>query len=227
MKTMGLRISGAAGVVAMALLSAAAGAQCLSGSWRGGSSNGPKMNTHQAVTGARLISAAYREDDDDQGDGRASIVGMWHVHLVAQSVVNLPPQLAGLEIDAGYQQWHSDKTELLNSGGRGPATGSFCMGVWEQTGRRTFQLNHFAIAWAQGPAPDANSAPTNTRTGPSSIVETVTVSPDGKTFTGTFTITDYTETDSPSGSTISFSDSITGTISATRIDVNTPASPIF
>lgn len=215
------------GVVGMALLSAAAGAQCLSGAWRGGASNGP-TNNHQAVSGARLISAAYRpdKDDDDQGSGRASIVGMWHVHLVAQSTVNLP-NLTGVEIDAGYQQWHSDNTELLNSGGRGPATSSFCMGVWEQVGPRRYRLNHFAISWTQGPAPNANSGPTNTRTGPTSIVEDVTLSPNGKTFTGTFTITDYSETDSASGSSLSFADSITGTISASRIDVNTPVSPIF
>lgn len=212
----------------MALLGATAGAQCLSGAvWRGGASNAPGTNNHRAVSGARLISAAYRlDDDDDQGERRVSIVGMWHVQLVAQSVVNLPPFLVGAEVDAGYQQWHSDKTELLNSG-RPPANGSFCMGVWEQTGPRTYRLNHFAISWTQGPAADANSGPTNTRTGPTSIVEEVTVSPDGKTFTGTFTITDYTETDSPSGSSLAFSDSITGTISGSRIDVNTPVSPIF
>jgi hypothetical protein len=53
------------------------------------------------------------------------------------------------------------------------------------------------------------------------------VSPNGKTFTGHFTITDYVETDTPNGSSISFQDSIEGTITATKMDVNTPASPIF
>jgi hypothetical protein len=94
-------------------------------------------------------------------------------------------------------------------------------------GPRTFKLNHFAISYTQGPAPDPQSGPSNLRTGPTSIVEEVTVSPDGRTFKGTFTITDYAETDTPEGSSISFLDSLTGNVTGTRIDVNTPMSPIF
>jgi hypothetical protein len=145
------------------------------------------------------------------------IVGMWHVKFTATEVSNGVPFGPGTEFDAGYQQWHSDGTEMLNSGGRPPSTSSFCMGVWSQTGLRTFKLNHFAISWA----------PNGDRTGPTSIVEEVTVSPNGKTFSGQFTITDYLETDGSSGSSLSKQDVITGPISGTRIDVNTPVEPIF
>jgi hypothetical protein len=177
-------------------------------------------------SGARLMRAAYepagQEFFNPLAPGMAPIVGMWHVKFVAGQITlfNNAPSLPfpqGAEFDAGYQQWHNDGTEMLNSGGRPPLISSFCMGVWTQTGLRTFKLNHFAISWA----------PNGDRTGPTSIVEEVTVSPNGKTFSGQFTITDYLETDGSSGGSLSKQDVITGPISGTRIDVNTPVEPIF
>jgi hypothetical protein len=231
MKTMRARLTGVAGVLAMALLTASAGAQCLSAAgWKSGPVVRPMMS-QPAANGVRLMRAAYRADDDDHGEGQKSIVGMWHVHLVSGSVsgatgVPVPPP--GVEIDAGFQQWHSDGTEMLNSG-RPAANSNFCMGVWEQVGPRTYRLNHFAISYTQGPAPNAESGPSNSLVGPTSIVEEVTVSPDGKTFTGTFTITDYKETDPPNSSApkITWQDTISGHVTGTRIDVNTPVSPVF
>lgn len=220
MRTMNLRVA-AAGVFAVTLAAATAGAQCLSAAgWKAMA----KPAAWTATTGgARLVRAAY----GGQFGLEPSIVGMWHVHLVATSTSGIPnPPPPGTEVDAGYQQWHSDGTEMLNSG-RPPANSSFCMGTWQQVGPRTFKLNHFAISWTQGPAPDSSSGPSNSRTGPTSIVEEVTVSPDGNSFSGRFTITDYAETDSPSGNTISFLDSITGNVTGTRVTVNTPVGPIF
>jgi hypothetical protein len=172
----------------------------------------------QAAGGhAQLIHSAYRTAGLEIGN--PVIVGMWHVKLTAVTVSNGVPFPPGTEFDAGFQQWHSDGTELLNSGGRSPETSSFCMGVWSQVGLRTFRLNHFAISWADP----------STRTGPTSILEEVAVSPDGKSFAGTFTITDYAETDNadPSTNSISVRDTITGTVKGTRVDVNTPVTPIF
>jgi hypothetical protein len=183
--------------------------------------------------GARLLRTAAEPGGQGVGQGLldalAPIVGMWHVHFVVSSTSGIPAAVApppGAEIDAGFQQWHSDGTEMLNSG-RPAANTNFCMGVWEQMGLRTFRLNHFAISYTQGPPTAENpGVPTNALTGPTSIVEQVTVSPDGKSFTGTFTITDYKETDTPHPS-ISWLDTLTGTITATRIDVGTPVAPIF
>jgi hypothetical protein len=142
------------------------------------------------------------------------------------SGVPLPPP--GVEVDAGFQLWHSDGTEMLNSG-RPAADSNFCMGVWEQVGPRTYKLNHFAIEYTQGPPANAGEGPTNILSGPASITETVTVSPDGKTFTGTFTIMEYKETDPPNSAapTITWQDTVTGHVTGTRIEVNTPVSPIF
>ncbi|HZQ43117.1 MAG TPA: hypothetical protein VFA99_07685 [Acidobacteriaceae bacterium] len=221
MKTMSARLTAVAGVLALAT-AASAGAQCLSAAgWKAAAK--PAAWT-MSNSGARLMRTGGQQDIADLF---APIVGMWHVHLLVSSTSGIPsPPPPGAEIDAGYQQWHSDGTEMLNSG-RPAANTNFCMGVWEQVGPRTFRLNHFAISYTQGPAPDPQSGPSNIRTGPTSIVEQVTVSPDGKSFKGTFTITDYAETDTPQGSSISFLDSLTGNVTGTKIDVNTPMSPIF
>ena len=40
--------------------------------------------------------------------------------------------------------WHSDGTEIMNSS-RPAQDGNFCMGVWQQTGKRQYFLNH--IPW--------------------------------------------------------------------------------
>lgn len=218
MKTIQARLSAAAGLFAVAMVASVAGAQCVSAA---GWTAGVKPATWTATnSGARFMRAGL-----DVVNPFAPIVGMWHVKLVATSAQGAPVP-PGAEVDAGYQQWHSDGTEMLNSG-RPAANTNFCMGVWEQVGVRTFRLNHFAISYTQGPPPDAQSGPSNALQGPTSIVEQVTVSPDGKTFSGTFTITDYKESSPTPGSTITVLDWIRGTITGTRVEINTPATPIF
>ena len=61
-------------------------------------------------------------------------------------------------------------------------TGSFCMGVWKQTGHRTFRLSHVALSW------DSSGT---TFVGPASIREVVTVDGRGQHYSGTFTVTQY------------------------------------
>jgi hypothetical protein len=223
MKTMYARFAGTAGALALAMLLApSSGAQCMGAPLP---QSVPQNNNQQTTGHARLIRAAYDHDDFDVNKPNAVIIGMWHVKLTARSVSGAPIPV-GTEIDAGFQQWHSDGTEMLNSG-RPAANSNFCMGVWEQVGPRTFKLNHFAISYTQGPAPDAQSGPTNTLVGPTSIVEEVTVSANGNTYTGTFTITDYKEIDTSHGNSLSWQDTISGTITGTRIDATTPVSPIF
>jgi hypothetical protein len=180
---------------------------------------------------AKAMQPAAKAAGTDINDLFSEIVGMWHVHLVSGAVsgapgVGLPP--VGVEIDAGFQQWHNDGTEMLNSG-RPAANTNFCMGVWEETGQRKFRLNHFAISYTQGPPAAAGEGPSNMLTGPTQIVEDITVSPNGKTFTGTFTITDYKETDPPNSSApkITWLDTISGTVTGTRVEVTTAVAPVF
>ena len=69
--------------------------------------------------------------------GQGTVVGMWSVILSAN----------GGQFDWGYQVWHDDGTEIMNSGSRAPATENFCMGVWAQTGPFSYKLNHFALSY--------------------------------------------------------------------------------
>ncbi len=137
------------------------------------------------------------------------IVGFWHVKFISKGSGSVAPD--GAEIDAGYSQWHSDHTEIMNSGGRSPLMGDFCLGVWKQTGERTYRLNHFAAGY--------DSTGLNL-IGPANIKEYITLDRDCDSFTGTFTIDQYTEAGNVAVH-------LQGTITGTRITVNTPPTSVF
>ena len=141
-------------------------------------------------------------------DGPDSIVGMWHVTFTAWGNQPGPPD--GTPIDNALVTWHSDGTELMNSA-RPPQDGDFCMGVWKRTGRNSYKLNHFA--WL---ANDTANAPggIGNPAGPTRILEEVTVSPDGKHYTGTFTLDAYDTL----GNQVAH---IIGVIAGTRITLDT------
>lgn len=104
-------------------------------------------------------------------------------------------------VDFGYQQWHSDGTEIMNSGGRSPASENFCLGVWAQTGSNRYALNHYALSY--DPATGKLNARVN-------IKEEVVVDPANMTFTGPFTLTVY----DPNGKKLQ---KITGRVDGQRI----------
>ena len=85
-------------------------------------------------------------DDDHPG---ATIVGLWH------AVFTQDPQYGGKLSDDSYVEWHSDGTEIMNSGTHG--SGAFCMGVWAKTGHSTYTLRHIALDYSMthGITPDA------------------------------------------------------------------------
>jgi hypothetical protein len=156
----------------------------------------------------RLKPGASLQPQSWQGTGENAdaIVGFWQVTLTAKGNPG-PPD--GTVIDKGFSQWHSDGTEILNSS-RPPVTQSFCLGVWKRVSPGHYKLNHFPISW------DQNS----NLVGVANLREEVTLSPDGKTFTGTFTIDQYDQ----SGNLLIH---IIGVVSATRITVDTPASSVL
>jgi hypothetical protein len=132
----------------------------------------------------------------------ASIVGMWKIQLIAKGNTTIPD---GALIDFGYTQFHTDGTEILNSGGRAPATENFCLGVWVRSGYFNYELNHFALSY------DATTGALN---GKVNIHEQITLDPSGNEYAGTFTITMY---DPTSGQQVA---QVLGTLSATRITVD-------
>ena len=158
----------------------------------------------------RFLTAAFNDSDDHE----ASIVGMWHVIFTAhtQGGVDIPIS-AGVVIDNSVVVWHSDGTEIMNSS-RSAQDGNFCLGVWKRTGERSYLLNH--IPW-MGNVFDP-TVPPSTIGAPQAgaqIIEKVTLSPDGNSYSGTFTLHAY----NTSGIVYTW---FTGTLSAKRIDPDTP-----
>ena len=109
----------------------------------------------------------------------ASIVGFWKFAFTAPD---------GSSVDWGFQHWHDDGTEMTNSGSRPPEDGSFCMGVWGQHGRGSYNMNHWAIAY--GGPPDFD--PT-VLAGLVNIHEQVNVDPSGNSMSGSFSEDLYAE----------------------------------
>lgn len=186
----------------------------------------PSMFKHAGFQGAftspRLLHASLGGSDWD-GDDADPIVGFWHVKFYSDGISSgIPGGIPkGVEVDAGYSQWHSDGTEIMNSGGRAPNTGDFCLGVWARVGPRTYKLNHFAAAWdPTAGKPDTAGNPVGQLIGPGHITETVTLSADGQSFSGTFAIDQLNESNA-------LVVHIQGAIKGTRINVNTPPSSVF
>jgi hypothetical protein len=169
MKTISKMFRAGLGLVLMgAFLSAMAAAQC-------------------GTSTAKLHKQAWRMGDTtalltQAADSVDPIVGMWHETFTAEGNKKGPPD--GTQIDNALVVWHSDGTEIMNSG-RPPQDGDFCMGVWMKVGPNKYKLNHFA--WGGN---DTTNAPggIGNPTGPTRIIETVTLSEDGNSFSGTFSL---------------------------------------
>jgi predicted small lipoprotein YifL len=181
----------------------------------------PPANWSMSQAGG-LLGAVYRPGaerflpvaDDDQRN--SSIVGMWRITLVSDGTAYpayIPP---GAVVDFGTQQWHSDGTEFLISGGRAPSTGDVCMGVWESVGHRTYKLKHIALAYASSDTPASQGGPVvpAAYVGPGIIRQLVTVSASGKTFEGTFTIDQYAQDE------VTLLQHVAGKIVGTRVTVD-------
>jgi hypothetical protein len=155
----------------------------------------------------RLLRTALAGKDEDE-DG-ASIVGMWHVVFTGQTMnggsYSLPEPF-----DNSLVVWHSDGTEIMNSS-RPAQDGNFCMGVWQQTGRRQYFLNH--VPW-QGNDPTGNPEDG------AQLLEQVTLAPDGNHYSGRFTFQAYDINGNPTLA-------ITGVLTATRVTTSTPFSSLL
>jgi len=180
-------------------------AACTDPSWAHPPGNTPKM-----------LSAVYHPGSDSAwamtvSDESASIVGLWKIEMLSKSTAtNINPMPDGVLIDFGLVAWHSDGTELLNSGSRNPADGDFCQGVWARVGGSTYALNHMALGWTSG-----------SYTGPAVIRERVTVDGTGRHYSGTFKLTQYLASVTPGHEFDQDTAlvTITGTVTGTRMTV--------
>jgi hypothetical protein len=156
----------------------------------------------------RLVRTSDEEERFRREDGK-SIVGMWHVVFAANTAggAKIPPTV----IDNALTVWHSDHTEIMNSV-RPPQDGNFCLGVWEQTERSKYFLNHFP--WYSNEFPNTNPSGIGEPVNPTQIREWVTLGEDGDSFSGTFSLVAY---DASNKVLASF----TGTLAGTRVTVKT------
>jgi hypothetical protein len=137
-----------------------------------------------------IKTAATGTQNQNQNTDGPSIVGMWQFTFTStgNSAFGIPD---GAPLDQGYSQWHSDGTEIMNSG-RDPVTQSFCLGTYASDGHRTYSLNHFALSWDNtGKFCKAIAPATNCFVGPTNIREQVTLNLQGDTYTGHVSITQY------------------------------------
>jgi len=164
---------------------------------------------HPQLGSAHFMHAALFDDDDDR-EG-PSIVGMWHAIFTAHTVngTAIPPDAFPM-IDNAFVMFHSDKTEIMESA-RPPQDGNFCLGVWEKTRARSYYVNH--LPWLGNDTANAPGGIGNP-TGGAQITERVTVSEDGKSYSGSFTLVGYNLDGSKA---ITF----TGVVAATRITTAT------
>jgi len=199
------------GVAILATIFASlANAQCVDLSV---SKRGATRLQHQSWTGKfspglfKLVADGDREASPyADRDHKDPIVGFWRVDLISEGNSGITD---GTVLDAGFTQWHSDGTEILNSS-RAPVTQSFCLGVWEKAGPSMYKLNHFPLSWnADG-----------TLLGPANIREEITLSPDHNSYVGTFTLDQY----DTSGNNLAH---VAGQVKATRITVNTTITDVL
>jgi len=143
-----------------------------------------------------LVLIADRDSSVDR------IVGFWKVKLVSEGNPGIPD---GTVLNDGFAQWHPDGTEILNSS-HPAASGNFCLGVWEKTGRFHYSLSHFILS---------SDPSTDTLSGRGQLREEIELDHGGDSYFGTFTSDGY----DLSGNLLFHRQ---GTVIGTRITVNTP-----
>jgi len=148
-----------------------------------------------------LASSKFAQRIQDQslkghGDNSDGIVGLWHTTFIFEGAV----------WDEAFEQWHSDGTETALDNAVPPLLGNVCLGVYKQSGPRTYKLRHLAWNWDPSGSPLA---------GTFLLLMTVTVDPHGNTFSGHF-ISDSFDTFGNKIDELHFE----GTVSAERITVD-------
>jgi hypothetical protein len=158
----------------------------------------PAVFHPDALGGARLILV-----DERHFPPLPSIVGLWRFKF--------SPELGG---DFGTLIWHEDGTEIMISAARDPAAGDVCMGVWKQTGRYTYELNHIAMGH-DGP-PGGPPSPTFTNT--VHLHEHITLDHSGDSYTGTITAVISAANPGDPFDESAVIAQVSGTITATRVE---------
>lgn len=114
-------------------------------------------------------SAAGKQEDDRSNQRNAQIVGLWITNFYIGNTTEL--------YDKAIEQFFADGNELMNSALFPPWAGNVCFGTWKAVNGKSFKLTH--IGWTFDKEGNLE--------GTARIFASMTVSPQGDTFVGTFT----------------------------------------
>lgn len=132
-----------------------------------------------AKAGAAPAIPFASPNGDEEWKEHASIVGLWHVIYTGTYNDNFPPggpyPPIPFQFLESFKTWHADGTEFENAF-LPPTGGNICFGVWKEEGKGTVKLHHIGLMF------NADGTPSSIFT----VDEMDTVSPDGKTYKGTF-----------------------------------------
>ena len=141
------------------------------------------------------LLSATSGNGQSNGASVPTIVGLWSGTLTLTG--------GGL-YDQQFDQWFADGNELAIDNAVPPFLGNVCIGRWKLVGPKTYELRHVTWNWNLD----------NTLAGTFLLLETVTLSSTGDSYSGTF-ISDSFDT---SGNVIPGLHAV-GTVAATRITV--------
>jgi hypothetical protein len=136
--------------------------------WASANCLGKGLTQPQLAKNMPAMSAlpGHADATDVETTSAVSIVGLWNLKFIYKGDV----------VDVAFDAWHSDGTEVLNDY-TDPVEGNVCLGVWEQTGPSTYKLKH----------PSWYFDEKGVLQGTVVIYETVTLSNDGNSFSGSYT----------------------------------------
>lgn len=129
-----------------------------------------------------------------------TLIGLWHSEFTGAPGTGFSYQ--------SFDVWHADGTEF-ESADLPPTLGAVCVGVWKQTGPLSFELNHFGWQW------DPGSITPPTPVGSFNLIETINLSPNGLSYTGTFDLRPY-----DTSGNFEPTQEVKGTIASTRVTVD-------
>jgi hypothetical protein len=149
---------------------------------------------------------------DEEGNEKASIVGLWHVIYTGTSDDNFPPggpdPPTPFQFLESFKTWHADGTEFENAF-LPPTGGNLCYGVWKESDDGTVKLHHLGLFFN----PDGSVSSIFT------FDETDKVASDGKTYKGSFDFKLWPPSYDAVGKGSPISE-VKGTTAATRISVD-------
>ena len=147
-----------------------------------------------------------------EDEGKASIVGLWHVIYTGTSDDNFPPggpfPPTPFQFLESFKTWHADGTEFENAF-LPPTGGNICFGVWKEVEDRTVKLHHIGLMFN----PDGSLLAIFT------VDETDKVASNGKSYQGSFDFKLWPPSYDAVGTGTPISE-VKGTTAATRIGVD-------